>query len=673
MSKQLEVPRAYVGGNTLYDGPTDYMAIKNKQIAKYLEGARFYQGRANLFLLILIISVIGMILAPFGLLNLTGFIIAMLCIPVQVIFFRLRRTHRKSFILLEQLATIIQDVLEDSSLSIDEKQEEILQIETNFLNNDDELYTKKFIWTPFLEYKHDKIFYQWDQSRMYVPSGWGSDGKAQVPHPANYIHQEEIPAVWMMENPLDFDNSDEDFVFLNWRIKRRLRDLFFSWSYRRTFNILTDIGDIASKNAIVFERMLRSKKISKKLKVFKRLANINYLTPAAKMNLVSFVDEVLQERPYQQQCEAMIDLMAQKNAQIDRYSEAFWTVHRRSLKFYVAEVLIMLLAIPVIASFFSVWVNTGFLAAIAVFVLGGSAIAFGEMALVTRQVRDMKAKKLTPNLISSLIAIRHNMCSYSIMDEDVVYDYEQKYKEAEKHFMLTVTEIEAVKIAKENVSDKISERLTNAMVNLRQNKEAQAEVYYERFHFYRRQCLIYGAVELFIMLLMIPLVAAVFFAPLLAVTYYGALMLHLGWYLVPLAVFAAIEAVMLRNHMRTARRKELYLLIYQKMAVLLSNYKLFTDPVYIAKELHKLENSVVRAAEIDNMEDIAEHVSSIAVVDLSASQQQLLDNFKYNQAKLEIGQSSEDEEQFQGELDELHEDFNYMGASDARRVRSFYQ
>jgi len=682
------------------------VTVKTEQVAQYRAKQLEFQRRANLYLTICVVAGIALVVGPlaaFFLMTAPLLLTIPVAIPALVIFSTLLRTARKSKVLLNQLATLITEILEQPNLTEAARRERILQIETNFLNNDDELYTKKFIWEAFLKYQRDKSLLYGsgevaNQFMNFSPIGLsfrgqmfiepifvndGKGGKWTLANPLLYVLKatgnlhlapngwnglgafntnkiaEQLPPVWMQENPLDLDNDDSDFVFLNWRIKRRIRDLYFA-GFTRTSEVMHEIGEVASSSSVTFERMLRHRKVSKKLKEFKNLANLAYLTPASKMQLISFVDGVLQDRPYVRTCDSMIDLMAAKNAQIDRYSEAFWAVHRRSLKLYVAEALWLLLTIPLVAGFIATWANLGLLAATVVFVAGGAVVAFGQMAMITRQTRDLRAKKLTPSLISSLVAIRHNMCAETITDDAKTYEYEQAFKAAEKRFMLTVTEVEAVKLAKENVSDKVMQRLSPPMQRLRQNKEAQAHIYYQKFNHYRRICLRYGALELFVMLLAIPLIAALVAGMLLT----GIVLIHLPLFMVGIGLAVAIEALLLRNHIRVARRKELYLLIYQKMAVLLSNYQLFTDPVNLAVELHKLENSVVRAAEIDNLTDVSELVSSIAVVDLGADAAELDLAHQNYQVKKEIGTNSVDAAQFQGSLNQLTQDFERMGTTE---------
>jgi hypothetical protein len=165
------------------------------------------------------------------------------------------------------------------------------------------------------------------------------------------------------------------------------------------------------------------------------------------------------------------------------------------------------------------------------------------------------------------------------------------------------------------------------------------------------------------MLLALPLLAALTYAALYTGPFIaGEIMMH-TWMWAGIGLAVVLELIMLRNHIRVARRKELYLLIYQKMAVLLSDYQLFINPKYIAAELAKLENSVVRAAEIDNMQDIAEHVSSVAVVDLGQDADQLSETYKDFQNKLEVGVHSLDSDHFQGSVHALEGDFERIGTS----------
>lgn len=618
-------------------GRKAYLKVKNGQLAKYAarrdlhrRNVQLYGGAiAGLVLLAGFLAFGVPSILMYGWLNYTlddgigvtliwlaSLVLAVLAGAAIRPVIKLQRNEQKTAILLDQFIAELRQVLVSGEgfsqkrmgmgrqLPLPELKTEILRIETNFLNNDDELYTKKFIWTPYLRYYRDKLLCLQNQCL--------ANGISCKPQPFEYISQ--VPAVWMQEDPLSLGGDDRDFVFKNWAIKQHIRHMY-SWSSEGggyTDNLIA-INNIAAGDPIVFERMLRQKKISKGLKLFKRQVMIRYLDPAAKMRLVGFVDSVLAERPYVEQCDSMRELVLNKNAQIDMYTEQFWRVHRRSLKFYAFEILAGLLVIPLIVFSIIAAVNWGIIAGNVIFLIGAAALVYGEMALVTISLRDLKAKKLTPNLVSSLIAIRHNMSAESALADEQVYKYERAFKAAEKRFILTATEIEPVKTAKENVSDKVLNRLNAQMIQLRANKEAQAQVYYEKFNHYRRQCIKYGALEALIILLAIPVLVTGF-----ALGYQFTALVGVEWVVtgVVVTVVVLLEVLAIQRHMVVARRKELYLLIYQKMAVLFSDYRLFSHPEYIAKELTQLEESIRRTAALDNIIDVDQHIGDISDVDL---------------------------------------------------------
>jgi len=584
------------------DTLTQFRAAKEQQMTQYRGRIQWHERRRT-YLVLGIIAAIVLGLAAFVLaVNATGdfyrgntssitpaviaWTMAVLLFATPIPLIRLRRQETKSAGLLSQLIFELNRTLAERSNTLAQMKKDVLAVETNFLNNDDELYTKKYLWHPYLNYIRIK---QWNKDisvHAFVPS--------------------ELPTLWMQEHPFELDNDDSDFVYRNWAIKQKIRELYFATDFTKQIT-LTEIEEISGGNPVIVERMLRQKKISKGIKEFKRLAQVRYLTPAAKMRLVSFVDSVLAQRDYVEQSDAMQDLLRSKDVQIMKYTDDFWRVHRRSLKFYGFELLGALLVIPLVVLSIAVWALSDGLAAAGTFILGGAILSFAQMALVTTQLRDMKAKKLTPSLVSSLIAIRHNICADTVLDEEQVYQYERTFKAAEKRFMLTATEIEPVKIAKQNVSDKVTARLHAQMIALRTNKEAQAQVYYEKFNHYRRLCIKFSAIETFVALLMIPAAISLLVDP-------TGILISLA----VLGIGTTIEILAFRRHIIYARRKELYLLIYQKMAVLLSDYRLFQHPDYIAAELTKLEDSIRRAAALDNIIDVDEQIGDISVVDLGA-------------------------------------------------------
>jgi len=578
----------------------EYIKVKQNQITiyekkmfEYHATARryaFYEGL--LWLTIIVSAVMGwigfeiLVEGGSGGLFLVSLPIFGMAITGEVIVFQLRRHAMKSSTLLHQFTTELKNALK--GIDFEKTKNRILTIETNFLSNDDELYTKKFIWRHFLEYLDIKMEFDKDEKEIRMDQ---------------LRRAMEMPTVWMKENPLDIDNDDTGFVELNWMIKRRLRELFFQ-NYGQQRAILEELGEEASSNSIVYERFLRNKKVSKKLKKFKKIAWVFYLSAAAKMKLIYFVDSVLQDRPYVDQCDEMKELINEKNEQIRKYTADFWRIHRRSLKFYLFEMIWISLLIPVLIFSIIVFDLSGMTLAFITFLIGASIVVYGEMALVTRQLRDLKSKKLVPSLIASLMGIRHSMCSSVGTDPEVAKKYAGYFKEAEKHFMLTVTEVEAVKYAKDNVVEKVTEKLSDECLALREEKDKQAHKYYERFNHYRNQCVKYGAIEAFVALLVIPVVVLAFYRTAVMGGLFFEIYMELGF----IAVGLAVEFVLLMRHIRVDRRKELFLLIYQKMSVILSDYTIFSDVERLLATTGELEESIIDAASSDNMHDVVTYV-----------------------------------------------------------------
>ena len=577
----------------------EYIKIKQRQIEQYRKKEKKYRtsGRKYLFfevLLWLTIIISGMagysvalVTLIYGEWELFIILLAIFAAAIvgEIIVFQLRRHAVKSARLLNQFIYELSKALRGKDLK--KMKKKILTIETNFLSNDDELYTKKFIWRHFLEYLDIKM--EWD--------------KDEKERRLRTLRQTiNIPTVWMNADPLNIDNDDTDFVHLNWELKLRLRELFFS-NYGTQRVILEDLGIEAKRNSIVYERFLRNKKVSKKLKQFKKVARVFYLSAAAKMKLIYFVDSILQDRPYVEQCDEMLTLIDEKNDQIRKYTNDFWRIHRRSLKFYLFEMIWLALIIPVLIVSGNVFIRSGINAALLTFFLGSAIVVYGEMALVTRQLRDLKSKKLVPSLIANLMGIRHSMCSSVGSDPEVAKKYEGYFKAAEKNFMLTVTEVEAVKYAKENVTEKVMGKLSDECLELREEKDKQNHKYYERFNHYRNQCVKYGALEAFVALLVIP-VGVIAFYRLAQGNIFAELFMELGF----IAVGITVEIVLLVRHIRVDRRKELFLLIYQKMSVILSDYTIFSDKERLLAATGELEESIISAALSDRMHDVVSYV-----------------------------------------------------------------
>ena len=231
-----------------------YIQFKKYQIRQYEWKYEEYLKVAGNYRIIMVIAGIMIFIGSIFMfwatetLSATAFLIGtMFLVPgtiLEVVFCKLRRHALKSADLLNQFAHELFKVLDRKDLDLEEIKSRILTVESNFLSNDDELYTKKFIWHPFLWYMQRKA-YDKDARPEFV----------------------NVPVVWMNEDPLDLNNHDEDFVRVNWRIKRGIRHLYGADSQEK-YRVLQNLGTMASRNPILFERFLRNKKISKMLKIY---------------------------------------------------------------------------------------------------------------------------------------------------------------------------------------------------------------------------------------------------------------------------------------------------------------------------------------------------------------------------------------------------------------------
>lgn len=595
---------------------TDYIKTKQGQITQYQKKAKWYRSRGTGLRLIGFVLVAIGVFAGFMLMEALDFgtsaeIITYLLIIGAVfvacgIVWQQHRHADKSNTLLQQFIDVLTLTLNNKNLNFKSLKERILAVETNFLANDDELYTKKIIWPYFMEYLQIKEEERWDK-----------DAKERRMNRLRGSIQ--MDNVWMRENPLAVDNDDTDFVYLNWTIKRRLRELFFANPGTKRV-VMEELAMEASDSKVVYERFLRNKKVSKKLKAFKQFVRFFYLNAAAKMKLIAFVDSVLQDRPYADQCEEMKSLIGEKNEQIAKYTADFWRIHRRSLKFYLFEAIWLTLLIPVFILSWHVLVNAGINWASLVFIIGAGIVVAGEMILVTRQLRDLKSKKLVPGLIASLMGLRHSMCCCADATPEQTKEYRNYFKAVEKRFMLIVTEVEAVKYAKENVTEKVLDKLDENTLRLRDEKDKQAHKYYERFNYYRNQCVKYGALEVFVGLLVFPIAFTLLFGAYWAIIFFDVTIM-----IAIIITAMLIELVLLVRHIRVARRKELFLLIYQKMTVILNDYAIFSEAELLFATTIELEESIIEAASSDNMQDVVRYVQDWQSDDKQRNAQWLAD------------------------------------------------
>jgi hypothetical protein len=218
-------------------------------------------------------------------------------------------------------------------------------------------------------------------------------------------------------------------------------------------------------------------------------------------------------------------------------------------------------------------------------------VAFGEMALVVRQKIKLNGKKLIPPLIAALIGSRHAMCADTKCEEGIG-NYRRRFKNLEKHFIMTTPEIDSVKYVKDNLRDEDRKSKLHEAEEICEEAESRMETYYKMFHLYRRKCLQYGSAELFLAIMLVPawgtaLITMVYFMGFFGVDLFLPVMLTL--------TIGAFEAIAIRRHIRVWRFKEMYFKIYQGLSVLLVDGDLRQDPEKLNSMFKEIEQSALDA------------------------------------------------------------------------------
>jgi len=509
-----------------------------------------------------------------------SFVIFFVSAILPVVFSRLRRNCNKADILLKQLSDAIESALQSSS-DLDELKERVQSIEVKFLGNDDELMTKQHVWPYYMRQLEELSLSPWNNPSVKIPQ----------------FQIEAEHGLWLAREPVHTTYKDRKMILPCWEIRLKIQQLRNAVGYPGMLAVLSEVNELAHKNQIVLERFFRHKKISKIIKHAKRALNMNYLTPAAKMRLISFVDSILSVQPYKEVSEESTLLSADKNEQIQKYTKDFWTIHKRSLLFYLFEGLWFLWMIPTVILTVHAFLTFGTLAAGLVFLLGTGMVAYGEMYLVTRQMIDIRGKKLMPVLIGSLMSIRHSMGEYE-NEEDKAEKYEQYFKNAEKHFIMTTHEIDSVKYAQDNLRVKLERKLSDDAFILSEQKKKQLQAYYVKFNEHRRACLKHGAVEAFGALLIIPLFISGLWA-----TVPAAFIAYILLYIVALRFLVS-------NHIKHFHSKELYLLLYQELAAMLDDPVLLQDADKLNELIIETEQSALEAAKIGKLNKVQRHIEA---------------------------------------------------------------
>jgi len=571
-----------------------WIGIKQHQIELYTKRANKHKRKRGLLTFAYVMCIITVVFLPwpfFGAGNPLVGLGLFILIPVAMLVWKISTHENRVSQLLRQLASEVGwEIKKDRPL--EDLQKATTVIETRFLSNDDELFVKKAIWSHFLDWKKRKR----DEEIRYE--------RAVAQYEANFsvglkpmkqwvgVGDVSVGPVWNTDIPHRQGYKDSNTIEDEWAIMKAFRQLIFA-SKTVTYGVLLETSNLAQQNPVVFERYLRKKKISKKMKHFKWRAGVHYLSAAAKMRMVTFVDSVLALEPKDLN-EATVTLLHEKNEQIKKYTDEFWKVHRRSLKFYWFEALWLLLLIPFIGWAGNLIADGAVTEGILIFTVGAALVAFGEMALVVRQKIKLNGKKLIPPLIASLIGSRHAMCADTKCEEGVDA-YRRRFKNLEKHFIMTTPEIDSVKYVKENLRDEERTSKLHQVDAICEQAESRMATYYRMFHLYRRKCLQYGCIEMFLGIMLVP----VWGAALIGAAYMGYFAMDLFFPVMLTITIAVFEIIAVWRHVRVWRFKEMYFKIYQGLSVLMVDGDLRAEPEKLNDMFNNIERSALRAISTD--------------------------------------------------------------------------
>ena len=575
------------------DKPT-WLSIKHKQIELYRKRASFHQRKRIALTITYILSMLSAIIMPWVMFDNGQYLIGIglfILIPVSILIWKLSTHENRCTQLLRQLANAVEKTVNNKNKSLEALKKATTKIETRFLSNDDELFVKKAIWKHFMDWKrrkrNEEVRYERAMAE-YRRTRFSWNGPMKPDKELILVDRVNVGPVWNTDIPHRQGYKDSNTIGDEWAIMKASRRLIWA-SYTETHGILEATSDLAQQNPVVFERYLRKKKVSKKMKRFKWWAGVHYLSAAAKMRLVTFVEETLALEPKELN-EATITLLHEKNEQIQKYTNEFWKVHRRSLKFYWFEALWLLLLIPFLAGAANLIDNGATIEAVLLFTIGAALVAFGEMALVVRQKIKLNGKKLIPPLIASLIGSRHAMCADTECTEGID-NYRRRFKNLEKHFIMTTPEIDSVKYVKDNLRDEERTSKLHAAEEVCQEAQTRMDTYYKMFHLYRRKCLQYGCAELFLAIMLVP----VWGMGLIGMAFLGYVGMNLFLPMMFTLSITAFEIIAIRRHIRVWRFKEMYFKIYQGLTVLIVDGDLRQDPAKLDNMFKEIEQSALDA------------------------------------------------------------------------------
>jgi len=228
--------------------------------------------------------------------------------------------------------------------------------------------------------------------------------------------------------------------------------------------------------------------------------------------------------------------------------------------------------------------------AVLVFTVGAALVVYGEMALIVRQQIKLNGKKLIPPLVASLMGSRHAMCG-DVECTEGVEGYRRRFKNFEKHFIMTTPEIDTIKYVKENLRDEARVSKLHEAEAVCAAAEKRMDTYYRMFHLYRRKCLQFGCLELFLAIMIVP----IWGIGIALAGYVGSEWMD---HMVSI-VLTGVNLVMLIpavvRHITVWRFKELYFKIYQALSVLMVDGDLRENPDELQKSFAEIEESAIRA------------------------------------------------------------------------------
>jgi len=182
------------------------------------------------------------------------------------------------------------------------------------------------------------------------------------------------------------------------------------------------------------------------------------------------------------------------------------------------------------------------------------------------------------------------MCADTACEEGIDA-YRRRFKNLEKHFIMTTPEIDSVKYVKDNLRDEERTSKLHAAEDICEEAQGRMDTYYRMFHLYRRKCLQYGCLELFLAIMLVP----VWGVALIGMAYFGYIGIDFFFPMMLTLTILIFEIVAIYRHIRVWRFKEMYFKIYQGLSVLIVDGDLRLDPEKLNNMFRDIEQSALAA------------------------------------------------------------------------------